>query len=218
MKHILVYGDSNTWGWDPELFDTATGIAKRYPYEVRWTSIAQKELGPDYRIIEDALNGRTFLNDDPYYPHRVGMGCFDSVLDAQAPLDLVIIMLGCNELKHMFGLSAGMIVGGLDKIVAQAKQSYYGYPAPQVLVISPAPTTPDIGDLMFGHNFGPDCYKKSLELSPLYKGVAAKHGVGFLDGSALGLEINPLDGLHYSKSDHAKLAAAAVAKIKEMLG
>lgn len=50
MKHVLCFGDSNTWGFIP-------GTCKRYDEHTRWTGILQDELGADWRIHENGQNG-----------------------------------------------------------------------------------------------------------------------------------------------------------------
>ena len=178
----------------------------------------QLALGSEYRIVEDALNARTNMVEDPYFAHRHGLNSLEAALDAQAPLDLVIIQMGVNELKHMFNLSAGMIAFGVEKLVMAAQQPYYGYAVPQVLLIAPAPVKKDIADMIFGFSYGPLAYEKSCRLGALYADVAKRHGCGFIDCAPMDFEINTLDGLHYSKNDHVKLAKAVTEKVKEMLG
>ena len=169
-------------------------------------------------MTEDALNARTLMVHDPWNANRHGITQLKVALDAQAPLDLVVLQMGCNELKHAFNLTAGMIGYGIEAMVRECKVSYYNYPAPKVLLIAPSPTHPDIGKMLFGYVFGPDAYKKSLELGPICKDIAERNGCGFIDCADLDFELNTLDGLHYSKQDHAKLAPVVTAKIKEMIG
>ena len=218
MKNILCFGDSNTWGYDYTTYDPALGSGRRMAFDERWPGRVQMALGSEYHIIEDALNARTNMQNDPYFPHRHGLDALEAALDAQAPLDLVIIQMGVNELKHMFNLTAGMIAFGVEKLVAAAKQSYYNYPAPKVLLIAPAPVKQNIADMIFGFSFGPLAYEKSAQFGALYKDIAERYDCGFIDCAALDFEINTLDGLHYSKADHAKLADAVTAKVCEMLG
>ena len=66
MKQILCYGDSNTWG-----YTAGTGV--RYPHDVRWTGVMQRELGSEYTVLEEGLNGRTSVFDNPFSPHRSGI-------------------------------------------------------------------------------------------------------------------------------------------------
>lgn len=218
MKNILVFGDSNTWGYDYLSYMPEVGSAQRMAFDERWPGRVQLLLGSEYRIIENALNARTNMQEDPYFPNRHGLKSLQVALDANAPLDLVVIQMGCNELKHMFNLTAGMIAFGVEKLVQACKASYYNYPAPKVLVIAPAPTHPKIAEMQFGFSFGPDAYAKSCAFSKEYRVMAERNGCGFIDCAALSFEINNVDGLHYAKADHAKLAPVVADKIREMLG
>lgn len=218
MKNILIFGDSNTWGYDYTAYMPETGSAKRLAFDERWPGLVQQQLGAEYRLIENALNARTSMHEDPYFPNRLGLKSLQVALDANAPLDMVVIQMGCNELKHMFNLTAGMIAFGVEQLVKACQTSYYGYPAPKVLVVAPAPTHPDIDKMIFGFSFGPDAYQKSLQFGREYGDMARRNGCGFVDCGTLGFELNTLDGLHYAKADHQKLAPAVAAKIKEMLG
>jgi len=218
MKNILVFGDSNSWGYDYATYDPQQGIAKRMAFDERWPGRLQKMLGMDYYVIENCLNARTSMMADPYFPNRMGLPSLQVALDANAPLDLVAIKLGCNELKHMFGLTAGMIAFGVEQLVLEAKKNHYGYPAPRVLIIAPHPTHPGISEMIFGFSFGTEAHAKSLEFSKWYGEMAVRQGVEFLDCAPLHFELNELDGLHYSKGDHQKLAEAALQKVQSMLG
>lgn len=216
MKNILVFGDSNSWGYDAAIYDPVTGIAKRFPKEKRWPGILQLMLGSEFNVIENCLNGRTLMQNDPYFPGRLGIESLRETLDANAPLDLVIIKLGCNELKHMFSLTAGMIAFGAEYLVQEVKQPYYGYPVPKVLLIAPHPTHPKIADMCFGFSYGVLAYQKSLELGALYREVAQRQGCAFFDCAPLAFELNSVDGLHYSENDHRKLAEAIEPIVREI--
>ena len=91
----MCFGDSNTWGYDP-------ATRTRHAYEDRWTSVLQSSLGDDYRIVAEGLNGRTATFDDPVEGDRNGRRHLHILLDSHAPLDLVIVMLGTNDLKKRF--------------------------------------------------------------------------------------------------------------------
>ena len=216
MKKILIYGDSNAWGYDSSRYVPEADAFQRMTEAERWPALVRSQLGPEYFVIEDALNGRTTVWDDPYMPGRNGQQGLRVALDAQAPLDLVVIHLGCNELKDYFNLSPGMIARGAETLVRECEVSYYGYPAPKILLMSPAPTHPDIAVIRESSSFGPTAYKRSCELGKYYKAVAEKHHCGFIDCAELDFEINTVDGLHYSRADHAKLAPVVTRKIQEM--
>ena len=217
MKNVLIYGDSNTWGYDSARYIPEADTFQRMTEAERWPMLVQTLLGSEYRIIEDALNGRTVVWDDPYMPNRNGLQGLKVALDAHAPLQLVVIQLGCNELKDHFNLSPGMIARGMEMLVRECEAPYYGYPAPKVLLIAPAPTHPDIAVIRDFSSFGPEAYRKSCGLGSLYRAIAQRHHCGFIDCADLDFEINTVDGLHYSYADHAKLAPVVAEKIRGML-
>jgi lysophospholipase L1-like esterase len=112
MKTIVCYGDSNTWGQD--------GLTKtRYPMDVRWTGVLRNELGADYWVIEEGLCGRTTVWDDPIEGEwKNGLRYLMPCLESQAPIDLVVLMLGTNDLKNRYAVSAFDIANGLGKELA----------------------------------------------------------------------------------------------------
>ena len=213
----MVYGDSNAWGYDSARYVPEADAFQRMTETERWPALVRSMLGSDYHIIEDALNGRTLMWDDPYMPGRNGLQGLRTALDAHAPLDLVVLQLGCNELKDYFNLSAAMIAKGMETLVRECGVPCYGYPAPKVLLIAPAPTHPDIASMRAGSCFGPMTYSKSCEIGKLYRAIAERYHCGFIDCAELDFEINTVDGLHYSYADHAKLAPIVAGKIREML-
>ena len=128
MKNILIYGDSNSWGYDYTRYIPELSTCQRMPETERWPGIVRSILGPEYHVIEDTLNGRTTVWDDPYSPGRNGLKGLRTALEVNAPLDLVVLKLGCNELKVYFSLNAGMIAFGIEKLVKECSVPYYGLP------------------------------------------------------------------------------------------
>ena len=98
MKTIVCYGDSNTWGYMPKTESPAITANNRYPWGVRWTSLLQMKLGADYRVAEAGLNGRTTVYPHYCKPWQTGIGSLEAVLYSQKPLDLIVMMLGTNDL------------------------------------------------------------------------------------------------------------------------
>lgn len=216
MKTILTFGDSNTWGYDYTTYSPDTGVRGRFAFHERWPGRLQHLLGDGYRIIENALNSRTIVTEDPCIPLRRGLDSLNVALEAQAPLDLVIIQLGANEFKTMYGRSAGAIAFGLEHMIRACKQSRYGFEPPRVLIVAPAPVHPQTADMALGFNYGPEAYPKSLEIGREYEIVARRHGCGFVNAGELDFELNTIDGVHYSKNDHAKLAEAIAQTVRQM--
>ena len=112
MKTILCYGDSNTYGYDP-----SCGL--RYPENIRWTGRLAKILGSEYKIVEEGCNGRTTIFDDPIEGWKNGRDYLRPCLNSHKPVDIVIMMLGSNDMKEMFHASAEDIAYGAETLVKE---------------------------------------------------------------------------------------------------
>ena len=164
MKTIVCYGDSNTWGADPSSPD-------RFAHDVRWTAVLARELGHDYRVVEEGLNGRTTVVDDINEPNRNGYKQLVPVLESQHPVDLVIIMLGTNDLKARHNRRAADIGQSVSLLANTARSTLFGpqQSRPKVLILCPPPiaTLTDYDGLFAG------ALEKSLEM-PRYYELAAQ--------------------------------------------
>lgn len=210
MKTILCYGDSNTWGYN------AAG-GERYALADRWTSVLTRELGPDYQVIAEGLNGRTTVWPDPVEgEYKNGKQYLIPCLESHHPVDLVVMMLGTNDLKHRYGLSAWDIASGAEALIEIIRRSDFGPEdaPPEVLLIAPPPTC--IGDGPFaGMMDGAD--EKSEGLGAAYRAVAEEAGVAFLDAGDV-IVSDPTDGIHLAPEELPKLGAAVAARVREILG
>ncbi|MEA3406721.1 MAG: SGNH/GDSL hydrolase family protein [Chloroflexota bacterium] len=207
MKEILCYGDSNTWGYDPR-------NGGRYPRDVRWTGVLQAELGRGYHVIEEGLNGRTTVWEDPIEGYKSGKAYLTPCLETHKPLDLVIIMLGTNDLKHRFSLTAFDIAAGAGTLVDMVKSSQAGRDdaPPQVLLIVP----PRLGRLtIFGDMFR-DGRQKSEALLTHYRAVAEERACHLLDAGEI-VESSEVDGVHLEPEGHHALGLAVAEKVREIL-
>ncbi|MGQ9908532.1 MAG: SGNH/GDSL hydrolase family protein [Candidatus Flexifilum sp.] len=208
MSTILLYGDSNTWGYDPH-----TGT--RFDRHMRWGGVLRDLLGPEHEVIEEGLSGRTTVHDDPVEGDAVrnGLRYLLPCLLSHAPLDRVIILLGTNDLKPRFSVDAGDIAlsaGRLLHLVRQSEAGPGGGP-PRALLICPPPTAPLEGT-PFAEMFA-GAYEKSRRLAPHYAAVAAQHGADFLDAGAI-IRSSPVDGIHWDAEAHAALARAVYEHIR----
>jgi lysophospholipase L1-like esterase len=208
MYVVIAYGDSNTWGYDP-------AKSQRFAPETRWTGIMARSLGQSYKVIEEGLNGRTTVHDDPFEPFRNGLAYLNPCLLSHAPLDLIVIALGCNDLKHRFGLSPGDIALGAERLVLTVKSSIAGPAdgAPDIVLVAPPPL---VALTAFADMFDGGL-EKSRHLGARYRAVAALHGVGFVDAGEH-IHCSPLDGIHFEADQHALLGAAMASAVKERLG
>ncbi|MFO8063046.1 MAG: SGNH/GDSL hydrolase family protein [Spirochaetia bacterium] len=213
-KTILCYGDSNTWGWDP------ASMSRLGPQE-RWTGVLQEGLGTGYRVIEEGMNARTTVWDDPLEPHRNGKTYLPPCLLSHMPLDLVLILLGTNDLKTRFGASSYEIADAAGKLVQLVQESAAGPNggAPEVLLCAPPP----IGDVS---NFGGNdpAYagvelsfaggvEKSKQFAEHYRRVAEAYACGFFDVGTV-IRTSELDGIHWEAESHRALGEALAAVIR----
>jgi len=208
MKTILCYGDSNTWGYIP-------GTGNRYPRQVRWTGVLQNLLGEKFHVIEEGLNGRTTVMDDPTRIAKNGQPYLRPCLDSHAPIDLVVLMLGTNDTKHRFGLSPFDISEGVAMLVNIIQQSATGLNnrAPAILLVSPVvlDPAPEKSALFEG------AAQKSRELAGHIENVAKNTRCAFLDAS-LHARVSPTDGIHLDEEGHQALGHAIAEKIQHLVG
>lgn len=213
-KSILCYGDSNTFGHRPT-------DGQRYPYGVRWTSLLAENLGKDFQVIEAGLNSRTTVIDDEVEKYRNGLKYIDVVVEMNWPLDLVILMLGTNDMKVRYQAQAVDIAEGARSIVREIRRLHQEIRPdwmPQILLVSPLLVGEKIRDGLSdcSEGFGGErAYWLSRELAPLYQQVAREEGCHFLDAGSVA-SAGTADGLHLEEEGHRDLAAAMEAKVREI--
>lgn len=223
-RRLLCFGDSNTYGWQ----GTLSGPAERYPRSVRWTGRLAALLGPDWEVIEEGLGGRTIRDH-----FTVGSGvtvpgaglCAKDYLPAcvlsHLPLDMVVIMLGSNDMKAALQRSAEDIAKGMEELIDIIQtfpwEPLLVYPRPQIIIVSP----PLIGarkmELAGERYVGAP--EKSRALAHLYRRLASAKGTLFLDAAEILIdaprgEAHGIDGMHLDEIDHARLAHALHKKIQ----
>ena len=210
-KRILCYGDSNTWGAVP-----AEGT--RHPDDVRWTGILAAELGNEYQVIEEGYNGRTTVHDDPVENRLSGIAYFEACLDSQSPLDLIILMLGTNDLKARFGVDPYTIAFGFGRYLNAVKTVPMAGNRPEVLLAAPLLIDPSYKDVpLFLDMFGEGAVERSEKFAEAYEAFAKENGVHFIDASKYG-KASVRDGVHMEAEYHEKLGKAFAEKVKEILG
>lgn len=207
MRTVLCYGDSNTWGFNPS-------TRERFSISERWTGILARELGPSFRVVEEGLNGRTTLWDDPIEGFKNGKEYLIPCLATHCPIDLVVLMLGTNDLKKRFSVSAYDIAQSagvlLETILKSASGPALG--APRVLLIAP----PIVAKLTEYAEMFEDAQAKSAKFAPYYRQVADLYKCDFLDAGQV-VRSSDLDGIHFESIEHEKLGKAVAAKVKEIL-
>ncbi len=201
QKTILFFGDSLTWGSDP-----ATG--GRHPKDARLPEVLASRLGDGYTVITDGLRGRTTAYDEDLSDSdRNGARILPTVLYTHAPLDLVILMLGSNDMKPHIAGTAIAAMQGMRRLVhiVQNHVPGPGMPIPKVLVVAPPPLC-KTKDLFFAELFSGGI-AHSTHLAKWYAQIAMEQSCGFFDGSHVA-ETSPLDGVHLDQDNTIKLGEA----------
>ena len=208
MKTILCYGDSNTWGYIP-------GTGERYGHDIRWPGILARELGPGYRIIEEALNGRTTVWDDPIMPGRNGAAYLAPCLDSHRPLDQIILFLGLNDLKRRFSAPAQDIAKGVGLLLGIIARSGAGVQGkcPPTLVVSP----PHLGKLTAYAESFEDAVERSKRIACWLEPIVRDAGCEFLN-IAEHAAVSDDDGLHFDQEAHAAIGIAVAERIRRIQG
>ncbi len=208
MPVVVAFGDSNTWGATPG------GDARMAP-GIRWPGVMAHALGERISVIEEGLRGRTAQFDDPDEPGRNGFVYFAPCLLSHAPLDLVVVSLGCNDCKAKFAAAPATIATGIERLVdvALASESGPGGGAPRVIIVAPPPIAKltEYAEMFAGGA------AKARELPALYRALAERRGVGFVDAGQF-IRCSDLDGVHYAPGQHAILGAALAEAASKMLG
>lgn len=209
MKHIICLGDSNTHGLCADPSDCADG-GGRFNESERWTKLLQKQLGTEeYLVIEEGLNNRTTVFPEPLQEGRAAIDYITPCLDSHAPVDLLIIMLGTNDSKDRFSVSAPCIGLGMTRLVKKAMASdCWRNGKPNILIVSPPPIGEGILTCPAVRTMGEGCVEKSRELAKEYELVAANLGVHFFDAGSIPCEFNQIDFMHLTKKGHSVLAKA----------
>ncbi len=208
MRTLLLFGDSNTHGTMPM---PDLDFEGRFSREERWAGRLAKLLS-DWEVIAEGHPGRTTLHDDPIEgPHRNGLTVLPALLESHRPVDVVLVMLGTNDLKHRFSVNAPDIGLSLERLVRmiQASGAGPGGGAPGVLLVAPPPVV-EIGCLagMFAGGAA-----KSRGLAKEVQAAAQRTGVPFLDAGRL-VKVSPIDGIHYDADANPVLAEAFATAIR----
>ena len=212
MKTVLCYGDSLTWG-----VDAASGT--RHAYEDRWTSVLQKALGHGVRVIAEGLNGRTTVYDDYTADcDRNGARILPTLLHTHAPLDLVIIMLGTNDLKPVYANNAVIVGHGIKRLVEIVR--HHAWPmgmesAPEILIVSP-PVLCETEDALLGPMFA-GRIGESQNLASVYADLADEVGCGFFDAGSVA-RTTPVDGVHMDAENTRAVGRGLESVVRMMLG
>lgn len=207
MTAVCCYGDSNTWGLE------ASTEARLQRWR-RWPGVMQRDLGDDVHVIEEGMSGRTTVFEDPFEPGRNGMTFLPVVLQTHAPLDLVIIWLGTNDLFVPGGLTAQDAARGAITLAEMVRASDAGpdEDAPEVLVL----ISPPFGPLGVLEADSPHGELESRGFADAYRRLAEEAQVPLLDLAPFA-ESSPIDGIHFEADAHEAIGLGVAVAVRDLL-
>ena len=207
MKQIVCFGDSNTYGYIPE-------NGERYPWGVRWTSLLNEKLGyGKYHIEEEGLCGRTTIFEDPLRDNRNGSHMLPALLETHQHADLIIVMLGTNDCKTVFGASADVIGKGITRLLDQIQE--YA-PRAKVLLMSPIYLGEKVWQEGYDQEFSRESVIVSRNLQPVYEKIAAERHISFLPAASY-VHCCDADQEHLNAAGHKEFAEVVYRKVQELL-
>lgn len=226
MKTIVCYGDSNTHGCNPD-YDVFTwdlngkvNLPVRFGPHERWTGVLADSLNAaEYRIVEEGLPGRTTMFCDSALPYRTGRDYIVPCLLSHAPVELLIIMLGTNDLKACYSPSEVALGMGMDEFMKIVKNLSYwdNGELGEILLVAPPPIHDSLPMSRFSGMFNENSVHMSKRLAALYRQIASLHGVNFLDAGEH-ISVSQVDCIHFSLESHQTLGKVMALEVKRLLG
>ena len=125
MKNILCYGDSNTFGYNPQ-----NGL--RLDKNSRWSSILADKLENEYNVIEAGLCDRTAFVDNSKGHDYSAQRHYPDFLSKFRDLSIIIIALGTNDLQFLYEINEEIVKKGLTSLIKLSKEF-----TDNIIIVSP---------------------------------------------------------------------------------
>jgi len=212
VLHVLVYSDSLTWGIIPN-------TRKRLLFEERWPGVLEGRLngsGTRVRVIEDCLNGRRTVWDDPFKPGRNGLQGLAQRIEMHSPLSLVILMLGTNDFQFSHPWNTAWSASqGVAALVNEIRGAPIepGMPIPPVLVVCPPPILAPKGPVALKFE---GAEQRCQGLADAYRQISADLGCHFFDAGSV-TPASRVDGIHLDSDQHLVLGEALAGVVAPIL-
>lgn len=211
MHQILVYADSLSWGIIP-------GTRGRFRFDQRWPGVMERELtrrGRSVRVIEDCLNGRRSVWDDPFKPGRNGLDGIEQRIEVNSPLRLVILFLGTNDFQSMHDNRAWHSAQGINALIGAIKRAPIepGMPEPEILVVAPPSIQKAKGPIAPKFE---GAERKAVGLAAAIEQVAAENRCPFFDAGTV-TDTSAVDGVHLDEDQHRVLGMALAEKVNGLM-
>jgi lysophospholipase L1-like esterase len=208
-KRILCFGDSNTYGFNTDTFG-------RFDEDTRWTCRLADELGESFMVIEEGLNARTSCFDDPLDDTKNGSKYLVPCLNSHGPLDLMVLMLGTNDVKQRFNATASNIAECIGRLILMAKREDVWRGDAKILVVAPIIVAKGYENAMFGEHMGSGCHEKSVALISKLEDIAKLNDCDYIDCNGFVKPI-PACMMHIDEASQLPFAKGLKEKILGML-
>lgn len=211
-RSVMCFGDSNTHGTRALRYPQDT---RRYPPDIRWPGQMAAALGADWHVIEEGLPSRTTVHDDAVEgAHKNGLRVLPALLESHRPLDLVIVMLGTNDLKMRHNVPPIDIAYSIEKLLLTISGSTAGPDGqpPRMLLVAPV-VIEETGFLAEMFDGGAS---KSRKLAAYFQTIASRHNVGFFDADTVA-QVDPVDGIHLTEQGHAAIGTAIARSVSTLM-
>lgn len=207
MATILCYGDSNTHGTTPL---TELGVFGRYPPAARWPDVMAAALGPGHTVIAEGLPGRTTVHDDLVEGGmRNGLTVLPAIVHSHRPVDLMILMLGTNDLKTRFSVTSFEIARSVERLARLARSEEC---VADLMLVAPVPVR-EAGVLK--DTFA-NAEARQVGLASHMKDAAGRLDAGFVE-AGLHISVSPLDGVHWEADAHERFGHVMAGAVTERL-
>ncbi len=193
MKKILCFGDSNTFGFNP--LD-----GSRYDESSRWSGILKNKLSENFEIIEEGMNNRTGFIDNKDGFLFSSQRCFSKILGSYKNIDILILAIGTNDLQFQYEINFKTIERGLENLINIAKEK-----CKNIIIVPPIILNNSILNGNFSHQFDITSIEKSKKVSRIYKKISNVYKCRYFDFNKIA-QPSEIDGLHYTKQGHEKIA------------
>jgi len=211
MQHILVYSDSLSWGIIPN-------TRQRLSFDQRWPGVMEIALcatGTTFRVIEDCLNGRRTVWDDPFKPGRNGLVGLPQRIEIHSPLALVILMLGTNDFQSMHANNAWHSSQGVLALISAIRTAPIepGMRVPPILVVAPPPVRAPKGPIAPKFD---GAERKCIGLAAALQEVCKQTGCHFFDAGSV-VTTSEIDGVHLDADQHLALGKELAGVVQALL-
>ena len=193
MKNVLCYGDSNTFGFNPK--DNS-----RYDENTRWTAILQKNLGAEYKVINEGIPNRTGFADNPEGVLFSSQKHFPETLFKTDSVYILILAIGTNDLMFQYNITFDTIEEGLNNLIKTAKEK-----TDNIIIIPPTIMNENVLNGFFASMFDQTSIKKSKEVGKIFKQISDENLCKYFDINEFATPSN-FDGLHYDEKSHKLIA------------